>query len=328
MGVWATVTRKSGSIQALLPHKAVAVTAGYHNNLVLTEQGDVWSWGWGAHGQLGLGDTHDRDRPTVIEDLSGLGVTALSCGDRHSFAVTSAGTVLGWGSNEFGQLGTARRGDTLLAPAPIPALAGLFVVALACGDRHSAAVTNVGAVYTWGCGTDGQCGHGDLRDVPRPRLVEALAHVYVASIHCGHNFTIAMSDKGHVYAWGNNAYGQLGNNGVGRSPSPVRVIHPPGTVVSHVACAHFHCVLITKSDAELAAEQSVTPHTVKQDTLTADGNGANIAHELDNVTVASNRLTAILEEYAKRTARCNATAEKQSRELVIADILRLSSTQS
>jgi alpha-tubulin suppressor-like RCC1 family protein len=106
-------------VRALLSSRAVAITAGYHNNLVLTEQGDVWSWGWGAHGQLGTGDTLDRNAPTIIEGLSGMGIASLTCGDRHSFAITADGAVLGWGSNEFGQVGIGRRGDTFLSPTPI-----------------------------------------------------------------------------------------------------------------------------------------------------------------------------------------------------------------
>ena len=82
-------------VEALLRHKAIKVTAGYHNNLVLTDADEVWSWGWGAHGQLGVGDTQDRELPTVIPELTGRDVVALSCGDRHSFAVTCGGTVFG-----------------------------------------------------------------------------------------------------------------------------------------------------------------------------------------------------------------------------------------
>lgn len=82
----------------------------------------------------------------------------LACGDRTSFAVTADGRVLVWGSNEFGQGGAAVPGETMLSPVVVDALAGLVVVAISSGDRHTAAVTNVGAVYTWGCGVEGQLG--------------------------------------------------------------------------------------------------------------------------------------------------------------------------
>lgn len=311
-----------GCIEQLLSQKAVAVTAGYHNNLVLTEKGDVWSWGWGAHGQLGLGDTRDREIPTIIDALSGLGVVSLSCGDRHSFAVTTEGAVYGWGSNEFGQLGTGERGDTLLSPTRIPALAGLVVVSMSCGDRHSAAVTNIGAVYTWGCGTDGQCGHGDFQDTARPRLVEALAHTTVVSVHCGHNFTMAVTNQGVVYSWGNNTYGQLGNGGVGKSADPVSVRSPKDARVNRVACAHFHCMLVidpsSKSTQQPKSETDEPTNTEEQPRATPADKLAALQTDLDTA----------LADYKSKTARCHRTAEKQTRELVLADILRMSSPAS
>jgi alpha-tubulin suppressor-like RCC1 family protein len=347
-----------GCVRALLPNKAVAITAGYHNNLVLTEQGDVWSWGWGAHGQLGTGDMNDRDSPAVIEELSGMGISSLSCGDRHSFAISADGAVLGWGSNEFGQVGIGHRGDTFLSPTPIAALAGLVVTAMSSGDRHSAAVTNVGALYTWGCGIDGQCGHGTIRDTPRPRFVAALAHVSVVAVHCGHNFTIAVTDTHDVYAWGNNTYGQLGCTATsGKSSLPVRVHTPSNATVTGVACAHFHCVITTDAAVSLEAPQlNGADHATFAPPAAAATISAAVLHELDgrsltgevqagrddqeadandfedkdsllsSITATNGRLQHVLEHYAVRTAQCNAVAAKQNRDLVISDILRLSSS--
>lgn len=338
-------------VEALRGQRAVAIAAGYHNNLVLTAAGDVSSWGWGAHGQLGTGDTADREAPVVIEELSGLRVVRLACGDRHSFAVTADGRVFAWGSNEFGQLGTARRGATLLAPECVTSLAGLVVTGLSSGDRHSAAVTNVGAVYTWGCGIDGQCGHGDYRDVPRPRVVAALAGFTVASVHCGHNFTLAVSDKGEVYAWGNNTYGQLGTGGASKSATPLRVVAPGDAPVALVACAHFHCVMVTggagaadpadaaeggsdaaRSGAAAAAAAAGAAALAAEDVDDGDGGAEREGGETraaglyEELGAAEARLRSALERYAERTAQCSASAKSQSHELVLADILRLSTS--
>lgn len=289
---------------------AVGVAAGYHNNLVLTAAGDVWSWGWGAHGQLGTGDVEDRNAPVIIEELSGLRVVRLACGDRHSFAVTADGRVYAWGSNEFGQLGVAPRGETVLSPVCVSGLEGLVVVGLSSGDRHSAAVTNVGSVYTWGCGSDGQCGHGDFGDVGRPRVVEGMGGENVASVHCGHNFTLAVTDCGGVWAWGNNTYGQLGNGGEEKSAVPVKVAIPGGTRAGLVACAHFHCVLVTKCDDDAKKEVGKV----------------DVDEAVDDITSAEKRLVAVLAKYEKRAAEMATSAKSQSRDLIIADILRLSTS--
>ena len=47
-----------------------------------------------------------------------------------------------------------------LAQSPIPGLAGKQVVHIACGTAYCAAVTDEGALYTWGSGEKGRLGHG------------------------------------------------------------------------------------------------------------------------------------------------------------------------
>lgn len=294
-------------VEALLQHKALVVTAGYHNNLVLTEGGEVWSWGWGAHGQLGLGDTQDRELPTTIPQLSDLDVIALSCGDRHSFAVSRIGKVYGWGSNEFGQLGCGRKGDTLLSPRLIAGLDGLVVTVISSGDRHSAAVTNTGSVYTWGCGSDGQCGHGTFNDAARPKLVESLVGKSVIDVKCGHNFTMVLTSSRELFAWGNNTYGQLGNNGNGKSPVPVQVIINSSARVASVACAHFHCILWMQIAETVKVPNSSTaivrPAVTKgkKGEETADEGSAQIRKSLAD---ANEKLAPLLENYKKKKSEC------------------------
>jgi E3 ubiquitin-protein ligase HERC2 len=54
-----------------------------------TEEGQVWSWGWGEDGRLGHGDSEDFSRPEPIKVLSpGVGVVALAAGGGHSLALT------------------------------------------------------------------------------------------------------------------------------------------------------------------------------------------------------------------------------------------------
>lgn len=304
-------------VERLLNERANLITAGYHNNLVLTSRGQVWSWGWGAHGQLGLGDTKDRDVPTVIEELTRERVHHLSCGDRHSFAITEEGRVLGWGSNEFGQLGSGKKGDSVLRPKLIEGLVGLKIVGISSGDRHSAAVTNTGAVYTWGCGTDGQCGHGDLRDVARPKLVERLVGKFVIDVKCGHNFTMVRTSMNEVFTWGNNTYGQLGNNGNGKSEIPVKVVISSSARVCKTSCGHFHCIMwMDTSKADVVKKDSTVINRVlrRSNNTTSNSNASN-GHQ-DNESMrqledAYDRLTAIVKSYNVKREECRNIVERE-----------------
>ena len=86
------------------PEKIVAVTAGMHYSLALSVSGKVYAWGWNGFGQLGLGDLKSRNTPTRIPNLSG--VRAIAAGESHALAI-GKDQLLGWGSNESGQLGKA-----------------------------------------------------------------------------------------------------------------------------------------------------------------------------------------------------------------------------
>mmetsp|Transcript_5526 Transcript_5526/g.16494 ORF Transcript_5526/g.16494 Transcript_5526/m.16494 type:complete len:423 (-) Transcript_5526:88-1356(-) len=220
-----------------LPVRSVA--CGYHSSVAITDDG-VYTWGWGAHGQLGHGDSNDRLSPYKMDSIRDK-IVAITCGDRHGFALSADGSVHGWGSNEFNQLGIGRRGDVFMTARPLSSLSGLIIKAISSGDRHSAALTNLGVVYTWGCGTDGQCGHGAFQDSHRPRAVTSIP-LPVVDIVCGHNFTMALASDRTVFAWGNNTYGQLGCD------APTSAVAVPTRIaidvpVRGLTCGHFHGVL-------------------------------------------------------------------------------------
>nr|WOE55326.1 PhF00089.1 [Neoporphyra haitanensis] len=167
--------------------RVAAVVAGYHSNVLLTVGGGAYAWGWGAYGQLGVGDTADRRVPCRVATPAATRLVAAAVGDRHALAVDAAGGVWAWGSNEFGQLGVGAAGDTRPSPVAVAALRGVVVATVSAGDRHSAAVTTGGAVYTWGCGADGQLGRRAVvaGDGGRPAVVADLLRVRVVAVGGG-----------------------------------------------------------------------------------------------------------------------------------------------
>ena len=88
----------------VFPEKIIVIAAGMHYSLALSVSGRVYAWGWNGFGQLGLGDLKSRNTPTLIPNLSG--VRAIAAGESHALAI-GKGELVGWGSNESGQLGKA-----------------------------------------------------------------------------------------------------------------------------------------------------------------------------------------------------------------------------
>ncbi|MFN8534578.1 MAG: Calx-beta domain-containing protein [Dehalococcoidia bacterium] len=149
------------------------------------------------------------------------GFIQLAGGTDHTIGVTSDGRVYTWGANAYGQLGnggtTASLSPTLL-PAPL-----LNIIAVAAGKEFSLALDSEGRVWSWGRNTDGQLGNGSKGGfVPTPAVVGFGQTRFITSIAAGERFSLAANSDG-VWAWGNNAYGQLGNGTYQGSTSPVAV---------------------------------------------------------------------------------------------------------
>jgi alpha-tubulin suppressor-like RCC1 family protein len=197
-----------------------AVGAGGEHTCALTRAGAVWCWGLGTSGQLGTGQRPGGNGavPTPVR-VTGLDrdVQAIATGSEHSCALTTAGAVLCWGANDFGQLGDGTDVDRL-APVPVSGL-GSGVTAIAAGQSHSCAVTASGAVKCWGLTTYGAVGNGSPTGpdicsgnqcAATPVAVVGLDHG-VRSVTAGNDDTCVLTTAGGVRCWGYGGVGALGN---------------------------------------------------------------------------------------------------------------------
>ena len=147
----------------------VKVAAGSEHSVALSSSGELFTWGQGEGGLLGLGHTESAFSPQRLAAIDETDpVTDVVCGGLHTLALTSSRRVFSWGRGEGGQLGTSLEGMVRggehdifqLLPTPVLDLDGLDVVQIAAGDAHSVALDASGNVWTWGFSSSGQLGHG------------------------------------------------------------------------------------------------------------------------------------------------------------------------
>ncbi|KAJ8003004.1 hypothetical protein DPEC_G00164860 [Dallia pectoralis] len=86
----------------------------------------------------------------------------------------------------------------------------LLAVSLALGTQHAVLLSATGDVYTWGSGSHGQLGHGNLSQEEEPRALEALMGLQMGSVAAGGWHSVCISAGGDLYVWGWNESGQLG----------------------------------------------------------------------------------------------------------------------
>ncbi|KZV38592.1 hypothetical protein F511_09343 [Dorcoceras hygrometricum] len=154
--------------------KMVLVACGWRHTVSVSSSGGLYTYGWSKYGQLGHGDFEDHLVPHKLESLSGSSISQISGGWRHTMAVTTDGTLYGWGWNKFGQVGVGNNVDHC-SPVQVKFLLDQKVVNIACGWRHTLAVTEGQNVFSWGRGTNGQLGHGESADRNLPKIIEALS---------------------------------------------------------------------------------------------------------------------------------------------------------
>ena len=106
-------------VEAWVDRRVVAVSAGDDHNLAITVNGAVWSWGYGASGQLGHGNRRRKLLPKKVDSIAGQRVVAVSAGESHSLALTADGAVFAWGKGEDGCLGQGEDLSNQLLPRKI-----------------------------------------------------------------------------------------------------------------------------------------------------------------------------------------------------------------
>lgn len=204
-------------------HKIQFIACGYGHSACCTDAGDVFTWGAGAQGQLGHGDTSNELHPRRVAALHGKHIVSVQCGFFHTVALTDLSNVYSWGHGTQNQLG---HGEPMDVPLPrlMQTLLYKRITSLSCGRWHTAATCESGEVYTWGGGGDrgALLGRGmGVGSLPTPKVLGgSLAGKQIATTGCGELFTAALTTTGMLFTWGSNAEGQLGRGDHADSPLP------------------------------------------------------------------------------------------------------------
>ncbi|XP_049375329.1 ultraviolet-B receptor UVR8-like isoform X7 [Solanum verrucosum] len=183
--------------------KITSVAAGGRHTLALSDVGQVWGWGYGGEGQLGLGS---RIKIVASPHL-------IPCLDASSHD----GPDRSLGSQKHKALGS-------------------YIKSISCGGRHSAVITDTGVLLTFGWGLYGQCGLGNTNDVLRPTCVSSLLNTRIEAVAGGLWHSVCLCDHGRVYTFGGNQFGQLGlGTGTDHTEMTAKFIAGDGTSMVSLA---------------------------------------------------------------------------------------------
>lgn len=234
--------------------------------------GALYTFGSNGRGQLGhplldLGRQLTAPLLTPFFKNNELRVTRVAISSVHACAVTSNGQMFTWGAGVPGSFGflskrvtlsenteqggkpsSSQSSSTSTSTAParrqptrVDDLDDVAIVDCCLGNHHSVALSDNGAVYTWGSAGFGQLGHGDIamtetggsggsgsdaiykkqfdqhtgREYPFIELPTQLdkslfEEMRILQVVCGYYCTLAICEDGSLYSWGEGSDGQLG----------------------------------------------------------------------------------------------------------------------
>ncbi|XP_019156128.1 PREDICTED: protein RCC2 [Ipomoea nil] len=207
-------------VSELSRHKIIRAGSGRSHTVVVTNEGQSFSFGWNKHGQLGTGSVKNEFEESPVRCLVSE-VKTTSCGADFTVWLTSieGSSILTAGLPQYGQLGhgtdnehNTKDSSVRLVyeaqpkPRAIAALAGETIVKVACGSNHTVAVDKNGSVYTWGFGGYGRLGHREQKDEWTPRRVDVFTRQNFlppeAIVSAGSVNSSCTAGGGQLYMWG------------------------------------------------------------------------------------------------------------------------------
>ena len=206
---------------------AVKLVSGNDHVAILTETGNIYTFGCGEQGQLGRIKecfSHRGGRrglsllltPQIVRFKSKQKFKDIFSGSYHTFAVTKDDDdVYAWGLNNWGQLGTGDT-DNYFVPTVTEGLSkirkGSGSIELSGGQHHSIALDGHGKVYSVGRSEYGRLGLGEnAEQISDPVKVDTLDSEAVDHVSCGEVCSFAITKQGKLYSWGLGSCLQLGN---------------------------------------------------------------------------------------------------------------------
>ncbi|MHB8592914.1 MAG: RCC1 domain-containing protein, partial [Acidimicrobiales bacterium] len=239
----------------------VAVASGFVNSYALLANGEVLAWGRGTFGGLGNGSTGVSegysDLPVAVLDPAGSSplsaVQAIAAGSDSGYALLSDGTEVAWGYDYWGEIGNGNLGNSQYVvelPQHVVDSSGHpigNVVSIAAGGYDGYSVLADGALLAFGDNRYYELGQGGPPSgAPGVRTYPQYSDVplYVVGVNGSGQLTgvkqasgaytaaYALLQSGAVVAWGDDTYGELGDNGADSGqwdPSPGFVVEEGGS---------------------------------------------------------------------------------------------------
>ena len=214
--------------------KIIKISSGEAHTLVLNNKKEVYSWGFGSNGQLGLGFCEDSFEigtglsnsriftPKKIDTFENkILINDIQCGKTFSMFIDTNGGLYSCGVNDLNQLGIPEsppqdhlknkdcQCKDFVIPTKLIYFSNMKVEKIACGEAHCVAIikgihSNDRNIWSWGNNRYGQLGLGDKIkcSLPKPNsfLIEYKDNKF-ESVSCGGFHSLCLINNSDDINW-------------------------------------------------------------------------------------------------------------------------------
>ena len=209
-------------------------------------------WAWGRRVRLGNNDLGYKCTPVAVVGALKT-FCAVGANANNSGGIDKNGRLWMWGRDEVRQLGD----NSLLSQQHTP-ISVLGVVKTFCkisvGGGSNVGIDKNGQVWCWGANSSGQLGDNTTSSRATPVSIVGTTKTFCKiSVGIGvfvrvavQTTTVAIDKNGKAWGWGRNSSGQVGNNSIANSLTPVSVVGTTKTFCE-ISTSGFHSVAIDKN---------------------------------------------------------------------------------
>lgn len=202
-----------------VPASAIFVDAAATDNLsaAITDEGQLYAWGtFNEEGRKSYNRSVGIQRfPDHVTSVKG--VVKLAAGKDHILILDKSGDVYAWGVGTSNQLGVPVNNQLrsfVFGPLKVPGVKKIKEIA--AGEFHSFAMDDEGRIFAWGLNNFGQAGlteplgDGAVLEFATEVTYFKENNIKITQIACGNHHSIALSDTGDIYTFGETYLNQLG----------------------------------------------------------------------------------------------------------------------
>ena len=217
------------------------MSCGDGHTAAIKTDGTLWLWGGGTSGRLGNATINPASTP-VTTFAGGTNWKQVSCGDFHTAAIKTDGTLWIWG-NGGSRLGNGTN-DTINRSTPVTTFAGgTNWKQVSAAFIHTAAIKTDGTLWTWGAGNDGLLGNGVTTGSISTPVTTFAGGTNWKQVICGEDHNVAIKTDGTLWTWGDGLSGRLGNAAGTDRSTPVTTF-AGGTDWKQVGLSGLHTVAV------------------------------------------------------------------------------------